>query len=142
MLTIRRSIDPFLWDIRFSHIDVNQKVLLFDQAIKNILCDFITQETFTCDDRDPSWINSKMIGLIQNKNFAKKCYFQNNEDIQLFRRFQNIQKLLIATIEKLKEQYYTRISTKLMDPTTSLKVYWSILKKTLNTEISMYNKIS
>ena len=47
--------------------------------------------------------------------------FQNNEDIQLFRRFQNIQKLLTATIEKSKEQYYTRISTKVMDPTTDPK---------------------
>ena len=64
----------------------------------------------------------------------KKCYFQNNEDIQLFRRFQKIQKLLTATIEKSKEQYYTRISTKLMDPTTSPKTYWSILKAVLNNK--------
>ena len=61
-------------------------------------------------------------------------FFQNNEDIQLFRRFQNIQKLLTATIEKSKEQYYTRISTKLMDPTTSPKAYWSILKTVLNNK--------
>ena len=113
---------------------MNQKVHLFNQTIKNILCNFIPHETVTCDDRDPPWITSKIKGLIQKKNFAKKCYFQNNEDIQLFRRFQNIQKLLTATIEKSKEQYYTRISTKLMDPTTSPKAYWSILKTVLNTK--------
>ena len=86
---IRRSIDQFHWDIRFAHIDVNQKVHLFNQTIKNILCNFIPHETVTCDDRDPQWITSKMKGLIQKNNFAKKCYFQNNEDIQLFRRFQS-----------------------------------------------------
>ena len=55
----------------------------------------------------------------------------------MFRRFQNIQKLLTATIQKeikSKEQYYTRISTKLMDPTTSPKAYWSILKIVLNNK--------
>ena len=59
---IRRSIDQFTWDIRFDHIDVNQKVHLFNQTIKNILRSFIPHETVTCDDRDPPWINSKIKG--------------------------------------------------------------------------------
>ena len=62
-------------------------------------------QTVTCDDLDPPWITGKIKGLIQKNNFTKKGYFQNNEDIQLFRRFQNIQKLLTATIEKSKEQF-------------------------------------
>ena len=72
--------------------------------------------------------------LTETKNFAKKGYFQNNKDIQLFRRFQNVQNLLTATIEKSKEQFYTRILTKLMDFTTSPKAYWSILKTILNNK--------
>ena len=78
---ICRSIGLFLWNIRFAHIDVNHKVQLFNQTIKNILCNFIPHDTVTCDDRDPPWIDSKIKGSIQKKNFAKRCYFQNNEDI-------------------------------------------------------------
>ena len=100
--------------------------------MKDILCNFIPHETVTCDDRDPSWINSKIKGLIQEKNITKKCFFQNNKDIQLFRRFQCIQDLLAATIEKSKEQ--SRISTKLMDSTISPKAYWSVLKRFLNNK--------
>ena len=59
---ICRSIDQFPWDNRFSNLDVNQKVHLFNQTIKNILCNFIPHETVTCDDRDPPWINSKIKG--------------------------------------------------------------------------------
>ena len=114
---------------------MNQKVHLFNQTIKNILCNFIPHETVTCDDRDPPpWINSKIKGLIQEKNIAKKCYFQNNKDIQLFRRFQYIQNLLTATTELSKEKFYSQISNKLMDPTTSPKAYWSILKTYLNNK--------
>ena len=38
------------------------------------------------------------------------------------------------TIEKSKEQLYSRISTKLMDPTISPKAYWLILKTFLNNK--------
>ena len=38
------------------------------------------------------------------------------------------------TIEKSKEQLYSRISTKLMDPTISPKAYWLILKTSLNNK--------
>ena len=113
---------------------MNQKVHLFNQTINNILCNFIPHETVTCDDRDPTWINSKIKDLIQEKNIAKKCYFQNNKVIQLFRRFQCIQNLLTATTEKFKEQFYSRISTKLIDPTKIPKEYWSILKTYLNNK--------
>ena len=41
-------------------------------------------ETVTCDDQDPPWFNSKIKDFIQEKNIIKKCYFQNNKDIQLF----------------------------------------------------------
>ena len=91
-------------------------------------------ETVTYDDRDAPWINSKIKDLIHEKNIAKKCYLQNNEDIQLFRRFQCIQNLLTATTERSKEQFYSRIWTKLMDLTTSPKAYWSILKTFLNNK--------
>ena len=93
---IRRSIDQFSWDNRFSNIDVNQKVHLFNQTIKNILYNFIPHENVVCDNRDPPWINSKIKGLIQEKNIARKCYFQNTKDIQLFQRFRCIQNLLTA----------------------------------------------
>ena len=64
----------------------------------------------------------------------KKYYLQNNSNIQLFWRFQSLQNLLTATIEKSKEQFYSWILNKLMDPTTSLTACWSILKTFLNNK--------
>ena len=72
-------------------------------------------ETIVCD-HDSSWINSKIKNLIAEKNIARNCYRKNNSDIQLFRRFQSLQNLLTVTIEKSKEQFYSGISSKLMDP--------------------------
>ena len=38
---IRRSVHEFSWENRFSNIDLNQKVYLFNETIKNILSNFI-----------------------------------------------------------------------------------------------------
>ena len=39
--------------------------------------------------------------------------------------------MLLSAIEVSKQQYYSRISKKLMDSSTSPKVYWSLLKTLL-----------
>ena len=60
---------------------------------------------------------------------------QQNKMVHRDKEFcQNLQNLLTVTIEKSKEQFYSRISTKLMDSTTSAKAYWSILKTILNNK--------
>ena len=46
---------------------MNQKVHLFNENIKNILCNFIPHETVTCDGRDSPWVNSKIKGLINTE---------------------------------------------------------------------------
>lgn len=81
---ICRLIHEFSWEKRFSNTDANQNVYLFNKIIKNILPNFILHETIVYDDCDPPWINSKVKYLIAEKNIAKKCYIQNNTDIQLF----------------------------------------------------------
>ena len=120
MLALFVDQSIFLWDNKCSNIDFNQKVHLFNQIIKNILCNFIHHETVTYDNREPPWNNNKIKDLMEEKNIAKKYYFQNNKDIQLFRGFQCTQNLL-TTVEKSKQQFYSRISNKLMDPTISSK---------------------
>ena len=84
---IRRSIDQFPWDIRFAHIDVNQKVYLFNQTIKNILCNFIPHETVTCDDRDPPWITSKIKRLIRKRILQRSVLFKITKIFSYFEDF-------------------------------------------------------
>ena len=42
--------------------------------------------------------------------------------------FQAIQNMLLSATEVSKQQYYSQISKKLMDSSTSPKAYWSLLK--------------
>ena len=107
---------------------------MFKKTIKNIMFNYISREIFSCDDRDPTWINKDMKQLILDKNHAYKSYIRNDKSLQFFNQFQFLQTRLSSLIEESKNQYYTRLSHKLLDPKTSQKSYWSILKTFLNNK--------
>ena len=52
----------------FTNIDVNEKVNLFNKTIKNIILNYIPNETITCGDRDLPWINKDIKKLIHEVN--------------------------------------------------------------------------
>ena len=52
---IQRATKNFDWEKAFPNVDVNKKVLLFNETILNIVHNFIPHDIVTCDDRDPHW---------------------------------------------------------------------------------------
>ena len=57
---IQRAIANYDWEKAFYNIDVNKKVLLFNETVLNIIRNFIPHEAVTFDDRDPPWITSRI----------------------------------------------------------------------------------
>ena len=98
----------------------------------SILSNYIPYETITCDHREPPWINNKIKQLIQEINNTYRIYILSNKNPQIFEKVNYLQNQLKLLTESNKERYYLRISKKLMDPMTSAKTYWSILKSLLN----------
>ena len=98
----------------------------------NIVSNFIPNETITCDDRDPPWMNSFIKSLIRAKdNFYKKFVRKSNNVYHLC-AFNNLQSHLNQSIQKSKQNYVNKIAQGLGDPNTSSKCYWSLLKTLLN----------
>ena len=56
------------------------------------------------------------------------AYKGNNNNSQHFENFQFLQNLRGVSTEASKQKYYPCLSTKLMDLSTSHKIYWSVLK--------------
>ena len=109
-------------------------VFLFNRTIKNILSNYIPHEIIICDDRDPPWINNRVKELINEKNDTFQCYLHSNKDPKLFNKVEYLQNELKSLIEANKEKCYSRISKRMINPLTSTKTYWSILKSFLNNE--------
>ena len=72
---IKRAIDIFDWESALNYIDANDQVSVFNSTILNIISNFIPNETITCDDRDPPWMNSfiKVLKIISTRNLFVKA---------------------------------------------------------------------
>ena len=84
--------------------------------------------------RDPPWMNNEIKKLINEKNLAYKSYCRFNRDVFLFEKFKFLQNQLNVSIENSKQTYYSKLASKLANPATSSKTYWSILKTFLNNK--------
>ena len=71
---IRKAIDQFPWIMRFTNINVNKKVNLFNKTVKFVKWNYIPSEKITCDERDSPWINKDIKELIAEENQAYKSY--------------------------------------------------------------------
>ena len=70
---IKKAVNIFDLVSALNCLDANDQVSIFNSTIMNIVTDFIPNETITCDDRDPLWMNSFIKNLIRdNDSFNKK----------------------------------------------------------------------
>ena len=88
---------------------------MFNKTIKNIMSNHIPHETIICDDRDPPWINKDIKQLILDKNHAYKSYIRNDKSLQFFNQLQFLQTNSRSLVKESKNQYYTRLTHKLLD---------------------------
>ena len=130
---ITRAITDFNWDRAFLNTNVNEKVSIFSSTILNILSNFIPHETIVCDDKDPPWFNRAIKSLIQEKDTFNK-YRKSKNNIQLLQHLRLLQEKLNSFISVSKQNYYSRMSTKLTKFHKSSKAYWSLLKIFLNNK--------
>ena len=73
--------------------------------------------------------------FIKNEiNIINKNNLKNNESNQSFATFQSFQSQGSSLIANLKNKYYSKVAKRLLDPSTSPKTYWSILKTFLNNK--------
>ena len=121
-----RAIDQFDWLRVLSNVNVDEKVYFFTKTLLNIIQNFIPHETIICDDRDPPWINKGMKKLMIEKNLAFKLYCCFNRNMFFLEKFKALQYQLHISIKESEEKYYTKLSSRLADPLTSPRTYWSI----------------
>ena len=83
------------------------------------------------DDRDPPWMTEYIKTKIQQCDNIYKNYLRSSKNNQDF-------KCLLSAVDvsnticKRRSDYYNQLAQKLIDPTTSSKTFWSILKTFVN----------
>ena len=123
---INKAIENFDWNKLFSSQDIHDQVNLFNTTILNIFRNFIPNKVILCDDKEPVWVNEEVRLLIKQKNLMFWIQRKNGDfDIGILNK---LSEDLTNAITNSKLVYYRRIASKLNDPNSAPKTYWSILK--------------
>ena len=119
---------PYLREVwHYSDANINEKVSLFNKMILKILNNFSPHETIICDNKDPSWFNSRIKPLIENKNKIHKNYQRFKSNNQLLSKLNLLQEQLHLLINKSKQNYYSRMASKLTNVQRNSKTYSTIV---------------
>ena len=124
--SVNRAIDIFDWGNSFEGKNVHEQVHFFNKTILNIFRNYIP------NDKDPPWFNNEIRNILTMKNKIFEQYIANGKSQTNYEQFQLISNSLTETIRSSKEKFYCKFSTKLANPSTSSKTYWSILKTFVN----------
>ena len=128
IFSIHAAINNFDWEMAFSNLDVENQVELFNTIILNIMSNFIPNESITINDKDPPWMCTSIKNLISLKNSLFRDYLRNGKSDTDLNRVEAVRKDLIDAINLNKKEHYDRLNSKLRNPKTSSKAYWSILR--------------
>ena len=109
--------------LAINNTNINEKVFLFNNTILNILNNYILLETIICDDKDPPWFNSRIKSLIENKNKIRKNYQRFKSNSQLQSKLNLLQEQLYFLINKSKQNYHSRVASKLTNVQRNSKTY-------------------
>ena len=105
------------WEKAFHTVNVNKQVILFDETVRNIIWNFITHETVIFDDRDRSWITSRINKMIEDKYLAFKRFVKNKSFVNISsnrERFSSLQNKLSSLKETLKQDSFSKIAKKVI----------------------------
>ena len=129
---MRRSINEFDWDRASANKHVDEKVLIFNKTVLNVLSNFIPHEIIVCGDKDLPWFNRKIKLLINEKLRTYNAYRKNIGNSQLRKNLSSLQQRLRDLIDDSKQKYFSRLTHKLSTIQKSSKAYWALLKIFLN----------
>ena len=77
---------------------MNKQVFVFNETIMNMFKNFIPQETITCNDKDPPWMNNQIKTLIAEKSAFYKRLKRRMLGSKLLNKFGALQAKLQSSI--------------------------------------------
>ena len=113
---IKSAIKLVDWNFLFSHKNVHEQVVIFNQTLMNIFSNYIPNKLITVDDKDPPWMNQYIKKKILDKKVACKFFNTNNKNYDFSLKLQTISTELSEMILKRKNDYHRQLSDKLNDP--------------------------
>ena len=137
---IRADLLNVNWRELFFNLNVSEMVLLFTDVFFDTISRHISYKVVTFNNKDAPWITPRLKTAIKRNSRVYRKWVnrgRNPLDHDHVRKVQNDTNKLI---KKAKLEYFSHLGSKLSDPKTGQKQFWTsykkIANKKLNTNIS------
>ena len=107
---------------------MESQVSELNDLLLNIYSNYIPNKTVLCGGKDPPWMTNGIRVVIEMKKNAYKEYIRSGMRHNYYVRFENLRTELSNLIRDTKTEYHSKLAAKLVNPSTSARTYWSILK--------------
>ena len=120
---IQSAVWTIDWVFFFRGANVNKKVDILNECLKNIFHNFIPNKITKCNCRDPPWMTDVTKSKLKQWSYLSKTYYKCGK------RKSNFEKLNVKTnecneiISDTKDRYIIQMCEKLNDPITAPKTY-------------------
>ena len=92
---------------------MDEKILIFNETVLNVLSNFISLEVIVCNVKDPPWFNGKIKSLINEKLRTYNAYRKNIGNSQSRKNLSSLQQRLRDLIDDSKQKFFLRLTQKL-----------------------------
>ena len=129
---IKEKINTTNWDYVFSNKDSSMRAEILTQNLKIISKTYIPNKTVTINEKDSPWITDEVkTALRRNKRIYKNWVDRGRNQVDK-PHVNEIQSETNRIIKTAKEKYMNNLGTKICDPQSGHKVFWSAYKRLAN----------
>ena len=129
---IQRSMANVRWDDELKFRDPDSQVKFLNETIMNIMSNFVPSSNIMSSFDESKWVNRDIKNLIRKQKNIYKKYRENGfkeSDRIILDRIRNE---CFQKIAGSRDKFLKSLGTKLIDKSTGLKTYWSIVNTLLN----------
>ena len=78
------------WNFFFSHENVHEQVVIFNQPLMNIFSNYMPNKLITVDDKDLPWMSQYITKKILDKKISCKSFNTNNKNYDAYFKFEKV----------------------------------------------------
>ena len=102
----KKALTSFNWEQALSNNSIDKKIFVLNEAIINVMSNYIPNETKVFNDQKPSWINGEIENLITAKNEVFKKHLKNTRNRYYTYKCKALPGKLENVIESSKQSYH------------------------------------
>ena len=126
------------WHDLFLNLNVSEKSLVFTDVFLDFMAKHISSKIITCNEKDATWINPEVKTAIKRKSRVYRKWVNRGRNPCDHDEVCEIRNATYKLIKEAKLAYYTSLGSKLSDPNTGQKHFWTTYKKITNKKVSTH----